>query len=244
MQHNIIRSISLPKLARTSNPSGTRNSHAKLQSLSRKNLPTDRCLRTKLQLGWSSVWKCSWTPAGSWALLKPKSDGRTAKRVFLKNTAYVLSSSGQRIIYFVSRALSSDQIPHLITSASRVLGQSNRSSVETKMHEVFASTLQPPISARRLQEANRRSERDSWEVRAGWKSTAICRRVENVVVDRSHYVSKYSIHPKTCENQVSPRVKIKPLGLASPTDIFFFFSDLNPKPLLSIFSANVSIASA
>lgn len=120
--------------------------------------------------------------------------------MFFKNTAYVLSGSGQSIIYFMSCALSSDRITHHITSASRALGQSSRSSVETKPHKAFASTLQPPTSARGPREANRRSEGHRRQARAACETIASCWQVENVLMDQSHYVSKHSIHTKTCEN--------------------------------------------
>lgn len=86
-----------------------------------------------------SVWKCSWT------LLKNKPDRRTAKCVF-KNS---LCAFKLRPEYNLFHLLCSQQYPpsYHITFALWALGQSNWSSVETKLHKVFTCLLQPPISA-------------------------------------------------------------------------------------------------
>lgn len=78
---------------------------------------------------------------------------------------------------------------------------------------------------------------------AGCKTVAICCQAESVVMDQSHYMWANTISvPNLWESSQfqSKNITFRPTFFHCHN----FFSELNPKPLLYIFSADISITSA
>lgn len=161
---NIIHRNFLPKLVKTSNTVARRIGVQSHKGSPRKLPRTMSWDQASARLK-HSIWKYSWTPAGSWALLKNKSGRRTAKCVL----AYVLSSSGQNIINFTSCALSSDRIPHHITSHllcvywGKATGPLWKQNCTRSLH----APCSHPSLPNACQVANWRNEGGSWQARAG-----------------------------------------------------------------------------